>query len=173
MNVDTKAIGQKLRELSLSASPSCICVSSSEISPDLAGWQARNSGWHPDLPNQDRNCITMKKVEKRASTGYVRKATPSKYKSIFQLHRNFSDKYHFRHHDSLHMFALEYRAVNASAYRQMNRAEYRELVSERNEECCCHQCPLVQLLPDMVQQNTAVMKQTQCVGGITRVHASM
>lgn len=157
--VDAKAICQKLRDLSLSASPSCICVCTSEVGPALTGW--RVGGCHAGLHNRDRSCVAMKQVEKRTSTGNVRKSP--KYKNIFQLHRNFSDKYHFRHHDSIQMFALEYRAVNTSAYRQMNGAEYRALMSERKEECCCHQYPLVQVLPDMVQQSTAVMKQTQYV----------
>ena len=168
MNVDSNSppantICQKLRELSLSASSSCTCVSTSENSADFGGWQTCVGGYHPDLPDQGKTCITMKQVEKRANTGLPRKARPSKYMSIYQLHKNVSDKYQFRHHDRIEMFALEYRAANASPYRQMSRAEERAHMSERNADCCCHQCPLVQVLPDMVQQSTAVMRQTQYV----------
>ena len=163
--MDATDIGQKLRELSLSTSSSCICVSSSEVCPVLSGWRTGN-GSRAELL-RDGGCVTMKQVEKRASTSCVRKTTSSKYKSGSQHHRNVTDKYHFRHHDSIYMFALEYRAVNASAYRQMNGTEYRALVAERKGECCCHQCPLVQTLPDMMQQSTTMMmKQTQYVQGI-------
>ena len=170
--MDATAIGQKLRELSLSASSSCICVFSSEVGPVLSGWQTGN-GCRAELL-RDRGCVTMKQVGKKASTGCVRKSTPSKYKNTSQPHRNVTDKYHFRHHDSIYMFALEYRAVNTSAYRHLNGTEYRPLMAERKGECCCHQCPLVQTLPDMVQQSTSMMqqstaimmKQTQYVQGI-------
>lgn len=168
VNVDSnppsaKDICQKLRELSLSASSSCICVSASESVPDLGGWQTCVGGYHPDLLDQGKNCISMKQVEKRANTAQLKKARPPKYTSIYQLHKNVSDKYQFRHHDRMQMFALEYRAANATPYRHMNRADDRAHMSARNGECCCHQCPLVQVLPDMVQQSTAVMKQTQYV----------
>lgn len=160
--MDTKTIAQKLRELSLSASSSCICVSSSEVGPVLSGWQT-DHGCRAEFI-RDRSCVTMKQVEKKASTGCVRKTTPSKYKSTSQYQRNVTDKYHFQHHDSIYMFALEYRSVNTSAYRQMNGTEYRAVMAERKGGCCCHQCPLAQALPDMMQQSMAMMmKQTQYV----------
>ena len=168
MNVDSNSppandVCQKLRELSLRASSSCVCVSATESSPELGGWQTCFGDCRAHLPNQGKNCITMNQVEKRSNTGKLRKARPPKYMNLHQLHKNFSDKYQFYHHDRIEMYALEYRAASASPYRQMSKMDDRTRVSERTGECCCHKCPLVQVLPDMVQQSTAVMRQTQYV----------